>query len=102
ARVAGDHVQFAELASRLADSVGDDGRTAAICLTRAGEAFMELDRLEDAKGRFQAALGRAGLHLPALVGLGHLALTAGDWLGAVDALEQEGQALRDTELRATA
>jgi tetratricopeptide (TPR) repeat protein len=102
ARLAGDLAQFAELAARLADSVGEDGRTAAICLTRAGEALVELDRPDDAKSRFEGALGRAGLHLPALLGLHHLSLTRANWLTAVDALEQEAQALRDVGLRADA
>ncbi len=102
ARISGDLAQFAELTARLADSVGDDGRTAAVCLTRAGEALVELDRPDDAKARFQSALGKAGLHLPALIGLGHLGLTRGDWLTAVEALEQEGQALRDPKARADA
>jgi tetratricopeptide (TPR) repeat protein len=102
ARLAGDLNQFAELSARLADSVGEDGRTAAICLTRAGEALVELERGDDAKLRFVAALGKAGLHLPALVGLGHLSLGRADWTSAIEAMEQEGQALRDPAARADA
>jgi tetratricopeptide (TPR) repeat protein len=102
ARLAGDLNQFAELSARLADSVGEDGRTAAICLTRAGEALVELERGDDAKARFVAALGKAGLHLPALVGLGHLSLGRADWKSAIEAMEEEGQALRDPAGRADA
>jgi tetratricopeptide (TPR) repeat protein len=100
ARQTGDLGQFAELAARLADSVGEDGRTAAICLTRAGEALVKLERFAEAKERFAAALGRAGLHLPALLGQRHVGLLHSDWPAVVDALEQEGQALKDSSLRA--
>jgi tetratricopeptide (TPR) repeat protein len=102
ARAANDLPQVAELSARLADAVGDDGRTAGVCLTRAAEALVDLDREDDARARFAAALERSGLHLPALRGLLQLCIRRGDWKGALEAAEQEGQALRDQAARARA
>jgi tetratricopeptide (TPR) repeat protein len=102
ARAGDDHARLAQLWLRLGESAEDDGRTAAICLTRSAEALVRLDRGDDAKARFAAALGNAGLHLPALVGLLQLGLVRRDWASAVDAAEEQGQALRDPTARARA
>ena len=102
ARFQRDLPQVAELYARLADAVTDDGRTAAVCLTRAAEALVELDKGDEAKQRFLAAVERGGSHLPALAGLVDLCLQREDWAGAVDAAEQAGQALKDVDARAGA
>jgi tetratricopeptide (TPR) repeat protein len=102
ARAKGDLQQIADVSARLAEAVGDDTRTAAVFLTRAAEALVDLERADDAKLRYQAALARSGLHLPALAGLLDLALVRGDWATAVEAAEQQGQTLKDTDGRASA
>jgi tetratricopeptide (TPR) repeat protein len=100
ARAHRDLELIAELAGGLAQAVGDDARTAAVCLTRAAEALDELGRAE-ARAQFLAAADR-GLHLPALVGLGDHALRSSDWASAAGAFERAGQVLRAPEARARA
>ncbi|HEY7955493.1 MAG TPA: tetratricopeptide repeat protein [Polyangia bacterium] len=102
ARQSGDLAQAAELAARLADAADGDGRTAAVCLTRAGEALSGIDRPDEAKARLFAAVERGGLHLPALINLRELGLARGDFATAADAAEREGQVLRDVDARASA
>jgi tetratricopeptide (TPR) repeat protein len=100
ARAAHDLFQMADMAAALADAVGDDTRTAAVMLTRAAEALVENDHAEDARTRFQQALERMPMHLPALVGLSDFALAKGDFALAVQATERTGQVLRDPAARA--
>jgi tetratricopeptide (TPR) repeat protein len=102
ARQANDLGQIADVSTALAEAVGDDGRTAAVCLTRAAEALIDLDRGEEAALRFHAAVERGGLHLPALAGLADLELVRGEYSGAVSAAEEMGQALKSEEARASA
>jgi tetratricopeptide (TPR) repeat protein len=97
-----DLAQIAELAARLSDAVGDDTRTAAVCLTRAADALAALGRGDDAKGRFRAAIERAPGHLPAILGLGDEALSDDDWPSATEAAELAGQHLKDPDSRAQA
>jgi tetratricopeptide (TPR) repeat protein len=100
ARSGHDLVQEADAATALADATPDDARTAAVMLTRAAEAYVELDRPEDARLRHDAAVERLPSHLPALVGMTDFALAKGDWLRASHAAERAGQALRDSVAKA--
>lgn len=102
ARQTNDLSQIAEVSTALADSVGDDGRTAAVCLTRAAEALVDLERADEATQKFQLAGERGGLHLPALAGLLDLSLVRGEYAAAVDAAERQGQALKNEDGRAGA
>src|SRR6185369_6795696 len=81
---------------------GPDARTASVYHTRAAEALVELERYPEAKEKFFASLQKRPGHLPALLGLGHLALRQSDWATAAEAAEQEGSALKDTSLRVRA
>ncbi|HEX4459041.1 MAG TPA: hypothetical protein VIA18_13785, partial [Polyangia bacterium] len=55
ARAARDLLPMAETAAALAEAAGDDPRTAAVMLTRAAEALVELDRADEARTRYEAA-----------------------------------------------
>ena len=100
ARAAHDLAQEADTAAALADATPDDARTAAVMLTRAAEALVELDRADDARLRYDAAVERLPTHLPALIGLTDFALARSDFAAASRAAERAGQALRDPAGRA--
>jgi tetratricopeptide (TPR) repeat protein len=102
ARHASDQTQEAELSARLADAAADDVRTVAICLTRAGQALWRMGKTEEARARFEAAVQRGGLHVPALAELLDLALSVEDYGTAVVTAEQAGQAAADVDSRASA
>ncbi|MCA1663793.1 MAG: hypothetical protein LC659_05920, partial [Myxococcales bacterium] len=95
ARSSHDPTQEADAAGALADATPDDARTAAVMLTRAAEALVELDRADEARARFEAAIERMPTHVPALVGLTDFALVRGEWARASHAAERAGHALRD-------
>ncbi|HEX9100918.1 MAG TPA: tetratricopeptide repeat protein, partial [Polyangia bacterium] len=100
ARTGHDLAQEADAATALADATPDDARTAAVMLTRAAEALVELDRADDARARFDGAIERLPSHLPALVGLTDFALVKGDWTRASHAAERAALSLRDGAARA--
>ncbi len=100
ARTGHDLAQEADAATALADATPDDARTAAVMLTRAAEALLELDRPDDARARYEAAIERLPSHTPALIGFTDFALGQGDWARASHAAERAGQALRDNAAKA--
>ena len=100
ARSGHDLAQEADAAGALADATPDDARTAAVMLTRAAEALVELDRGDDARARYEAAIERLPSHVPALVGLTDFALQKGDWARASHAAERAAHALRDSAAKA--
>ena len=61
---------------------------------------MELDRADDARARYQAAVERMPSHVPALIGVTDFALAKGEWARASHAAERAGQALRDNAAKA--
>ena len=79
ARTGHDLAQEAEPPPRSPTPTPDDARTAAVMLTRAAEALVELDRPEDARARYEAAVERLPSHVPALVGLTDFALARSEW-----------------------
>ncbi len=95
ARAARDLLPMAETAAALAEAAGDDPRTAAVMLTRAAEALVELDRADEARLRYEAAVQQVPGHLPALLGLGDFALAKGEWATAAHAAERAAAALRE-------
>ncbi|HEY2748010.1 MAG TPA: tetratricopeptide repeat protein [Polyangia bacterium] len=100
ARTGHDLAQEADAAGALAEATPDDARTAAVMLTRAAEALIELERPDDARARYEAAVERLPSHAPALIGLCDFALAQGDWARASHAAERAGQALRDNAAKA--
>ena len=100
ARSGHDLLQEADAATALADATPDDARTAAVMFTRAAEALIELDRADDARARYEAAVERLPTHAPALIGLTDFALAKGEWARASHAAERAGQALRDNAAKA--
>ncbi|MDB4965306.1 MAG: hypothetical protein JWN44_995 [Myxococcales bacterium] len=95
ARAGHDLQQEADTAAALAEATPEDARTGAVMLTRSAEALVELDRADDARGRYQTAVERLPTHVPALIGLTDFALAKGDWTTASHAAERAGHALRD-------
>ncbi|MGZ3427221.1 MAG: hypothetical protein ACXVCV_11265, partial [Polyangia bacterium] len=100
ARSGHDLTQEADAATALAEASPDDARTSAVMLTRAAEALVELDRADDARARYEAAIERLPSHVPALIGFTDFSLAKGDWARASHAAERAGHALRDRAGRA--
>ncbi|MGZ3439216.1 MAG: hypothetical protein ACXVDD_06860, partial [Polyangia bacterium] len=88
ARSGHDLTQEADAATALAEASPDDARTSAVMLTRAAEALVELDRADDARARYEAAIERLPSHVPALIGFTDFSLAKGDWARASHAAER--------------
>jgi cellulose synthase operon protein C len=102
ARTSKDQEALLEVTLRLADTLADDGRAAAICLTRAAEVSGALGRTDEALRLFSDATSRSPGFLPAWHGLRRLTLSREAWPQVAAAAEGEGAALRDPGLRAEA
>ncbi|MCB9562807.1 MAG: tetratricopeptide repeat protein [Kofleriaceae bacterium] len=98
-RRGGSSVELAALEEAIATLFGDDARSRAAFLTRAGETFAELGQLESAIERFRAAEELQPGYVPALQGWRLAALRGGLWLDFAEAAAREAAATTDDTQR---
>lgn len=104
-----DLAQVADLSTRLAEicdlsgsgrGEAGDGRAAAVFLTRAAECYTALHASPEAVSlAYRAALERNPLHVPALRGFLHYALSQQMWAEAAEMAEGCGAALHNVDER---
>jgi tetratricopeptide (TPR) repeat protein len=99
-RRGGSSPELAGLELAIADLFGDDPRSRAAFLTRAGETLSEVGNIEAAIDKFRKADEILPGYVPALQGWRHAALRGNLWLDVAEAASREAAATTQSSQRA--